>query len=279
MNGDDLDPDLSLALHREAEQLVPFDIDIPEMRPIGSHSNVRPARTRQARMAWRLPLIAAALVILLTTGSILLIHSKGSHSTAQSDTSPPLSQVNLTAKSILGSETTAVKSTAKAGITSTMQRGSTTATDSQFPVAQIDSTNPVTSPREMSGDALSQAQKLITEWTRAKTLASSDSFGADSDGSIVSARATTSGDQLEVTFIGSTYKPNEPCGYYYDTNFLEASDVVAVYIFGRTVVPPPTPPKGCTMGGALYTVTIPLKTALGDKTVIDIASGKVVPTS
>ena len=129
----------------------------------------------------------------------------------------------------------------------------------------------------MTGQARAQAERDIGLWHVHRTLAPLATDGAFNAPAVVSAHDDLDG-SLTLTFIGGTYAATEPCGAYHGTTYADEGDVVAVQLLAIEAAAEPVAPHGCTMGGRTYDVRLPLHRTAGRRVVLDLVSGRVVPT-
>jgi hypothetical protein len=89
---------------------------------------------------------------------------------------------------------------------------------------------------------------------------------------IDAAAGSISGTTITVRFVGAPNPGSEPCGEDYTADAVESHLAVTVIVYRH----PNLTPGACTAVGAYRTATATLATPLGDRPVLDLASGQPV---
>ncbi len=102
----------------------------------------------------------------------------------------------------------------------------------------------------------------------------------DSGGGLEMAYGDSQSSALTVTFVGSPWRRDNPCGADYTADAVESNLAVAVIIeehHSALPLPVQVPPVGCPAVGFVRTASVALSEPLGQRTVLDVASAMPVP--
>ena len=108
-----------------------------------------------------------------------------------------------------------------------------------------------------------------------------DLAGATYDGDPLElAYGTAQSTSLTVSFVGSPWPGDNPCGAEYSASSVESDRAVAVIIeehHSASPFPVQTPPIACPAVGLVRAISVDLSNPLGERTVLDVAYSKPVP--
>lgn len=155
----------------------------------------------------------------------------------------------------------------------------TTAPSPASAASSLESTAQVQPVAPMPAAASARARQLIATWKSVKSTTDPTLphglFDQSSSVTVSYAHRNADG-ALSYYWIGGSAGPTQECGSYYFPSFLETAAAVVVYIAERHG-PKVSASNMCAASGKEYSVRLPLKAPLGQRVIIDVGLGTIVP--
>lgn len=263
-------------------------VENTDQRTFGQHEKhpdavlAGPSRGR----GWTPYLAAAAVVILLAVGTVLTVERSHSDRSTGNAIAAAASKTDLATSPAHVSQEPRAATTMETTVVPTFTSDTLRPTSLQPPAttqpmttAAVTYSQDPTAPTKISA----AAQAAITQWSASHSVTTHNPIDADFPAPVEAIVASWahagSANQLDVNFSAGT------CGQRYDVYVVEASAAVVIGIGQEplpkrsTTIDGKTMPIGCAGDARSATISLILRAPLGQRTIIDLSTGNVVPAT